>query len=381
MARNKAHFNRFAPHTRLKHAIYRRYVERWARILLSRWDRVRIVDACAGAGADDEGTPGSPLIALDEGERAAAQISAAKGIRKAVELVCIERSKGRLRKLQERVGSREGVTFIQGTLTDAIDRFVGDAARIPHLYFIDPFGLAPLRAETIRKALSGPHNEVFLLFAGPAIRRHFGSFLSVQDEPSVEQDLFGFADVGANPQDEEAEAARVRGAEASAQILDTAFGHRDWKAILNLPQKRRLEAAVEMYCDLLRELGATHVLPMPILDGNGNLKYHLIYATKSPRGYEVMKDALERGLNEGIVGKEEQMHFGSTISPHEVERLVRQHFAGKEAPWSADGNGETVKGFALRDTPASVRQVIDLKERLRELKMPGRGVQRYKFPS
>ena len=379
MARNKAHFNRFAPHTRLKHAIYRRYVERWARILLSRWDRVRIVDACAGAGADDEGTPGSPLIALNEGERAAAQISATKGTRKVVELVCIERSKGRLKNLRARVGERGGVTFIQGTLTEAIDHFVADGAKIPHLYFIDPFGLSPLRAETIRKALSGPHNEVFLLFAGPAIRRHFGSFLSVQDEPTSEPDLFGFADVGLNA-DEEAEAARVRGAEASEQILDTAFGTRDWKEILDLPQNRRLEAAVAMYCDVLRQLGATHVLPMPILDGNGNLKYHLIYATKSPRGYEVMKDALERGLNEGIVGKEEQMHFGSTISPQEVERLVRQHFAGKEVPWSADEGGETVKGFALRDTPASVRQVNDLKERLKELKVPGRGVQRYRFP-
>jgi hypothetical protein len=338
------------------------------------------VDACAGAGADDEGTPGSPLIALEEGERAAAQISATKGTRKAVELVCIERSKGRLKKLRARVGDRGGVTFIQGTLADAIDRFVADGAKIPHLYFIDPFGLSPLRAETIKKALSGPHNEVFLLFAGPAIRRHFGSYLSIQDELDAEQDLFGFVEVGPNPQEEEAEAARQRGAEASEKILDTAFGHREWKEILKLPQRRRLEAAVGMYRDLLMELGATHVLPMPILDGNGNLKYHLIYATKSPRGYEVMKDALERGLNEGIVGKEEQMHFGSTISSHEVERLVRQHFAGKEVPWSATEEGQTVKGFALQETPASVRQVNELKERLKELKVSGRGVQRYRFP-
>jgi len=78
VTRNRRHFNRFAAHTRLKHAIYRYYVERWARILLHTWDRVRIVDACAGAGADDEGTPGSPLIALDEGEKAASQLSALK---------------------------------------------------------------------------------------------------------------------------------------------------------------------------------------------------------------------------------------------------------------------------------------------------------------
>jgi hypothetical protein len=39
-----------------------------------------------------------------------------------------------------------------------------------------------------------------------------------------------------------------------------------------------------------------------------------------------------------------------------------------------------VKGFALRETPASVRQVNDLKERLKDLKIPGRGVQRYRFP-
>ncbi|HET7232024.1 MAG TPA: three-Cys-motif partner protein TcmP [Longimicrobium sp.] len=363
----------------MKHAIYGKYVERWARILLSRWDFVRIVDACAGAGADADGRPGSPLIAFNEGQKAAAQLSSRTGERKVVDFVFIERSRGRLASLKKQVGERSGVRYVQGTLTDVVGSLEADGKKIPHLYFIDPFGVAPLQADTIRRALTGGHNEVFLLFAGPAIRRHFGSYLSVQQQ-EVEVDLFSGFDVDIRADDDGREEARLRGAAASAEILDTAFGDHDWRDILELPRRQRLDAAVRRYCDLLLALGANRVLPMPILDGTGNLKYHLIYATKSPRGYEVMKDAMERGFSEGLVGKEEHMRLGATIPTSEVERLVRQHFAGREVPWSAEGNGETVRGYALEDTPASVRQVAELKERIQDLKVPGRGAHRYNFP-
>jgi hypothetical protein len=127
-------------------------------------------------------------------------------------------------------------------------------------------------------------------------------------------------------------------------------------------------------------MGAKCVLPMPILDGGGHLKYHLIYATKSGRGYEVMKDAMERGLSEELVGKEEHMRLGSTIPMREVERLVRQHFAGSEVCWSAKDAGQTIKGYALQETPASVRQVAELKKLIQNLKVPGKGPERYSFP-
>lgn len=316
------------------------------------------------------------MIALREGEEAAAQISAETGGRKVVEFVFVERSKGRFARLQANVGERPNVRFVRGTLENVIGELERDGKRIPHLYFIDPFGLAPLRADTIRRALTGPHNEVFLLFAGPAIRRHFGSYLSTKAD-DVQDDLFG---EDLQSQVDEGDEARARGAEVSEAILDTAFGNGEWREILKLSPERRLEAAVALYCSVLRGLGASHVLPIPILDGAGNLKYHLIYATKSGLGYEVMKDALERGLNEGLVGKEEHMRLGTTISTHEVERLVKKHFAGREVLWSADDSGETVKSYALRETPASVRQVKELKERLKVLKVPGGGHHRYMFP-
>lgn len=316
---------------------------------------------------------------MEEGRKAAAQLSASRGTKKAVEFVFIERSKGRLAKLRARVGERSGVTFVQGTLTDAIASLEAAGKSVPHLYFIDPFGLAPLRADTIRRALAGSHNEVFLLFAGPAIRRHFGSYLSVQQD-AAEVDLFSAFGMELPGEIDTRVEARARGAAASESILDTAYGEREWRDILELSPRQRFDAAVRRYCDLLEELGAKRVLPMPILDGGGNLKYHLIYATKSGRGYEVMKDAVERGLNEGLVGKEEHMRLGATISIHEVERLVMGHFAGRDVLWSAEGSGETVRSYVLQDTPASIRQVSELKERIHTLKVPGRGTQRYKFP-
>ena len=64
---HRKHFERFEEHTLLKHGVFRRYLRTWARKLLfwtgRDFDRIWVVDGFAGAGSDEVGNPGSPLIA------------------------------------------------------------------------------------------------------------------------------------------------------------------------------------------------------------------------------------------------------------------------------------------------------------------------------
>ena len=384
MTSNRDHFDSFAPHTLLKHAVYGHYVQRWAYTLLSRWNTVRVVDACAGEGVDQKGNPGSPLIALNEGVKAATVLTPKTGIPKSVELVAIEKAPANFKRLSEHLGPHRNVRLENGTLADVIASLEPDFARVPHLFFIDPFGLSPLQAEVIRRALAGPRNEIFLLFAGPAIRRHFGSYAAAQPVESPQETLFADLSPELTVVTEPSDYV-LRGAEVSEAIMDAAFGGLNWKAIGELPKERRLQEAVALYAQLLTSFGAKRVLPMPIHDHRGHFKYHLIFATKSVRGYTVMKEAMQKGLEKGLVGSEPGMLLGMSVPIREITKAVITHFAGRtEVPWSAEkgSKGETVRSFALEDTPAMHDHLKALRRELEPYATGGRSNARiYTFPA
>ena len=54
----------YAPHTKAKHDILESYLSGWFPILTSRNERVVFFDGFAGRGRYNDGTEGSPLIAL-----------------------------------------------------------------------------------------------------------------------------------------------------------------------------------------------------------------------------------------------------------------------------------------------------------------------------
>lgn len=343
MTQNRDHFAAFAPHTLLKHAVYGYYVERWSRILLRHFDLLRIVDACAGEGGDEAGNPGSPLIGLRKAAGAAAQLTAALATPKRVELVAIERNRSKYRTLVQRIGTIGDARVVHGTLADVVDELSRDSRTIPHLYFIDPFGVSPLRADVIRRALLGPRNEVFLLFAGPAILRHFGAFEGAyaSDEESPQGSLFSELSTPVTPNLTQAQQTAAASSEA---ILDAAYGTMDWRALLSLSGNKLLPA-VELYCDVLLSLGARRVLPMPILDEDLHLKYHLIYATKSNTGFKVMKEEISRALGKQLVGSEGGVRLGMSGKISEVVDSVRHHFrSAAETSWNE------VKEFAMEET-------------------------------
>jgi three-Cys-motif partner protein len=382
MVQSADHFFSFEAHTLLKHAIYRAYIERWARILGSHYSRLQIVDACAGSGADENGRPGSPVIAVIEADKASGQMTAIRGEPVRVEVVAIEKDPARFLELAGRMSSYGGRhAAYQGTLADRIAHLERDFANVPMLFFIDPFGLEPLQADVVRRALSGRKNEVFLLFADQAALRHVGA-ADAAAEPSSSPELNLFGDEQPVPSPTPSRATEITGRRAN-EILDAAFDGLNWREAAKAPRHRRRQAFVDLYCELLRSFGSKHVLALPVYDVSNAPKYHLIYATKSGRGYEVMKDSIERGWKAGIVGARavEMMRLGTQIGDVRLRELVEENFAGWEVPWSSDNSSDvTVRRYALQDTPAMPSQMVNLRKALQPFRVPGRKDFRYNFP-
>lgn len=384
MAENADHFGKFEPHTLLKHAILRAYEERWARVLLVRpgspRTRVRIVDACAGAGQDASGNPGSPLISIREAEKAREQLTVLRGEPVQVQVVAIEKDRTRFEQLSQVVqGYGKRHAALCGTLGDYIARLERDFSDTPTLFFIDPFGMEPLQAEVVRRALGGPYNEVLLLFADQAALRHIGAAAAMEAPEEQPLSLFGEVDA---PQAPTPSKELKLTADAAIRIMTAAFGDDRWRDVMNLPADRRRQALVDLYADLLRSMGAERVLSLPMIGKGSRLRYHLMFATKSGKGYEVMKDSVERAWNGELVEDRavQMMRMGVAAPSTAIEQEIRRFFAGKRIPWTGKRPDECVRIYALQNTPAMPHQLDDLKQRLAPLRVRESAIV-YEFPS
>lgn len=66
-----------------------------------------------------------------------------------------------------------------------------------------------------------------------------------------------------------------------------------------MPSQEREPAIVEALIEALRELGAEYVLPFCFKDEYGTrARHHLVFATKHPRGYRIMKEIMARHSSE-----------------------------------------------------------------------------------
>lgn len=395
MSQSDDHFDEFEPHTLFKHRVLESYFDAWPRILLLRpnaGDCVLYVDACAGRGSDDAGNHGSPVLAARIAFEASQQVGAMRDGSVTVQVIAIEKRPTYLKELQKNLAPYAAhARALHGTLADRIGEIDREFPTSPKFYFIDPFGLEPLDGATVRRALEGPKNEVLALFASVAARRHFGA-ATAGEETRAERALAALNEFTSlfpeldeqdrrvlEPKAAVAREAQERGRDRAIEILDAVFQSHDWLAVIEpLPREQRDAAFVELYKQFLVSCGATHVLSFPIFDATGQLKYHLVHASKSPRGHEEMKDAIAQSVNNGPLGDE----IGNRIKAEmacdidDVAVRIVKRFAGKRMRWTQDKNDKKspfVKAFALQETPALPWDLEGLKERLVAYRVPKTG--------
>lgn len=393
MTKNKDHFAKgFAPHTRLKHLILTTYLSTWMHKMLLRpggGERLFYVDACAGPGGDDVGNSGSPVLAAREAAKTTAHLASEFGRHVDIQVVAIEKMARRFAALKRQL-SEFGPTAeaLRGELATYIDEINRRAASAPVLFFIDPFGLTPLKADVVKKALMVDKREVLLLFADQAALRHFGSASLYESNADPAQGNIFESSVEAPPEEpfNEGDEATARGVASSNAILDDAFGnHRWYDRIHAVAQGRQREEFLQAYEEfLVEDCKAERVLRLPVRSSTNHHVYHLFHASRSKYGYREMKKVVSSAITRGPVGgaAAETMRFLLRTDINEVAAKVRGRFAGLTVRWAPDRSNRraaNVQAWVLEETPAFPHELPELKARLESLRVPGPTIV-YQFP-
>jgi hypothetical protein len=267
-----------------------------------------------------------------------------------------------------------------------MDALEEEFAGVPSLFFIDPFGIEPLKADLVRRALARPNSEVLLLFADQAALRHYG-IASALDPDATDDGFVGtLFDLTETEQKaaEEEQQSRADAAIPCIEIMNAAFDGEYWlEAMQAVPQAKRRERVLELYAQFLYDAGAARVLVIPIRNESNRHVYHLIHATKSKRGYRAMKESLDAALNRGpLTGSAaDTIRFLLRSNLAEVEAVVRQRFAGMTVPWTSRERGqESIRLFALENTPIHLSELPAMRQRLNAFKTADRKWT-YAFPS
>jgi len=408
MTENADFFGEFPPHSQHKLLILEKYFEAWGFKLALRpgaGDELLYVDACAGPGRDDTGNPGSPLIAARAAAVAQAHISKRRGAPFRIRVVAIEKNKKHFAALSDLLAPfGSGVTAKHGSLDQFIDEIETEFKALPWLYFIDPFGLEPLRATLVRRALDGPMHEVFLLFAGQAALRHFGAVDEGETRAERKRDRFNdrvgsqialFDEMNQQVQSKrESLAQRARESRVSrnltrdsaVRILNAAYDDEGaWlQQIDETHRERRREVFLERYLGRLASWGAEYRLPIPILNSDGTQVYTLIHATHSAVGHRTMKEAVHYALRHSPLPSTVTEHMRQKMRANLqlVAASIRHRFAGKNARWAEDKldrSTPSVRNYALEQTPMHLCDADELKRLLKPFRVSGATIV-YRFP-
>ncbi|MGE0159005.1 MAG: three-Cys-motif partner protein TcmP [Gemmatimonadales bacterium] len=381
---HKEHFERFEAHTLLKHGILRRYLQTWARKLLlpttRAFDKIWFVDAFAGAGADEQGNPGSPLIAVRIAQEVERDLKS-RGMIGRVRVLAIEKEKVFFDKLEERLKPySEGVDptalLRNGTLAERIDGFTRHVGDDPVLYFLDPFGVDGLRKDLLAKALAGPRNEVFVLFSDLGAARLMAALTkerrdenvelaSILSQPGLFADLDEALIEARSAEIAQSNERLAQTQSAADRIMTDAVGPEGIERLRGLPWDLLQDEAVKAWTNALIEAGAKKVIAMPIRNADGQRLHQLVYASKHSKGFVAMKEAMDTSVGLSLLPESvrEAMNLDVAVDEVTLLRVVTERFGGIEHRWTGPAG---IKEFLDVETAAFPSQIQRLRATMKE---------------
>lgn len=398
------HFEEFREHTRLKHLILSTYLRAWGMILLRFWDKIWFVDAFAGAGQDERGNPGSPLIAVRTAHELRQDWQQREPSRpRRLSVVAIEKDHNRFEELNRLLAeftaaSADPRAYVrEGSLEAYADGLLSHIATAPTLYFLDPCGVDGLQADLLPRLLAGEHNEIFALFSDTGATRLVG-VLTTEDvdvDSAIARGMMQrnlFEELNREEEEELRQAAENRSdaldctRPVAQRILTEALGSGDWlQEIEATPVHERPIRFVQLFMELLIAAGARFVIALPMYDSSARRIYTLVHASKSPTAFEEMKGAMSYGLKHGGLPDDVRAIMTRALETDldQAAQAIAQHFAGREVPWTSDDNSvDSVKRFATQHTAVFPPQLTALRQKLETLglRIPGKKVI-FRFPS
>lgn len=294
------------PHTTLKHLAYRKYVECWMAKILTKFPTAYIVDAFAGPGVYKLGQPGSPILAAKSYIQHARRPKFGR-----LDILCSEQRHDRVERLHVEIDKLYPPTTLridvlpsgrfEDRLSDLLHR-TSEPRQPPVLWIIDPFNIAAVGMENLKRCLAGPRNEVILTF--------------------FVDEMYRLA--GKNPN--------------MAPALDRQFGNASWRGALDvIGEGAKKESFTSSFCESLADACGVKTASFGIRMKNASSRYELIFGTRADAGLECwagMTWAIDR-----IAGRRTSMSdagqddlFSSVDTSRLQAALVE--FAGREMSWA-----------------------------------------------
>ncbi|WP_224368137.1 three-Cys-motif partner protein TcmP [Hyalangium versicolor] len=249
--------------TLVKHFILRKYLERFAYKVGSKWTSITYVDCFSGPWnlKSEKLEDSSFAIALVELRKARATLKK-RGRDLQIRCFFIERNRKAFARLEEFAHSTQDALVVprNSTLEDSIPSILefvhqGGSDSFPFI-FIDPTGWTGFAMDTIRPLLQLRPGEVLINF----MTGHIERFVTLEETRESFQALFG-----------------------SGDFLDELRGKQ---------AQDRQDAAIGFYMRSLQKAGDFKYVccAMVLHPERARTHFHLIYATRNPAGVEVFKE-------------------------------------------------------------------------------------------
>jgi three-Cys-motif partner protein len=318
-----------APHTKAKHRILEEYLKRWLPILAKHNGRILYLDGFAGSGEYDDGSNGSPIIALEVASAHKLMLKLAKE----VVFYFIEIDKGRFEHLQqlldkkydskgdetyEKLPSNFKVGVKQGEFNKVIDSLLksldeSHAKLAPTMAFIDPFGYSDINFDVLGRILRFKKCELLITYMVGYIDR-FASEL--RHQPSIMKTL------NITEMD-------IQAITAIPEINQRELG---WMQLLTggiLNTVRNIDPSIQTIYHLF----------FRVLSKTNNTLYYLVYFTKSQVGVKQMKEAMWK------IGGQGAYHFSDfDFKPGQTSILDYS----QEQPWQREAADDLYDKFKGR---------------------------------
>lgn len=334
------------PHTLAKIEIVRRYLFIWFSILgrNPHFTRLVYIDGFAGPGQYTNSTQSSPTAALLAAKAAIEQAGSGLASKECCFLF-VEKTKKFAESPREIISTKEWPREIKwkveaGTFEEKVGGILAglrtERKRLaPTFAFIDPFGATGLPFKIVAEILSYRTCEVLLNLDSDGI----GRLVTAQEF------------------------------EKNQVNLNSLFGDRSWQKELDpsLPMTELSAQVLALYKQRLRSLpNVRYVFAFAMNSREGQLNYHLVFASQHPLGLEKMKEAMKAvdqtgtySFSDDTVGQR-RLHFDFN-APADWAPKMQAALGGASRPYAE------FRDYALNETP-----FVNPKGMLKHLKTLGK---------
>lgn len=252
----------YTEHAKVKHLLLAKYLPAWIKVLGSRQKTICYFDGFAGRGEYSDGSPGSPILALEAMENTGMRDVKYNCFFIENDIDNFNNLKETIEKAKPKYPSVNKISYILSDFDTYINKLLDSIENKRHklppsFFFIDPFGFTGVNFNTIKRILNQRRTEVFVNFMVRDVNRFFS--LANQEKN-----------------------------------MNLLFGNDNWKILKDDKGKERQKALRDLYITNLLDLGiAKYAWPFKICEDNKRATlYYLIYATNNFKGLDIMKQIM-----------------------------------------------------------------------------------------